>query len=71
MKIVKRGILPEKRIYIGVCPYCQTVMEAEQGELNPSSHCRSAYVDDCWGQKCLLCNNATIFRLKPPGKTND
>lgn len=38
MKIISHGIVPQKRIWRGTCRTCETVAEAEEGELSNITH---------------------------------
>ena len=69
MKIVKRGQLPEERVYVGVCKNCGTVMEAFRSELKGYYN----YQDSATilSAKCMLCQSLTYFRPKPPTGTDD
>jgi len=67
MKIVKKGILPKDRVYVGTCYNCKTVMEAKEAELKYTS-CRN---ETAYTASCMLCNVTVSFDLKPPENTND
>lgn len=67
MKIIKKGQLPEERVYVGECDNCHTVMEAKQSELRYNAWRN----EGCYFANCMLCNSSVSFRLKPPSVDYD
>jgi hypothetical protein len=67
MKCIKKGTLPENRIWKGECNYCHSVYEACEGELtNKGNDLRESY--SFAKAKCELCKYD--FFLYPPMKSN-
>ena len=67
MKCIKRGTLPEERIWKGECHNCHSVYEAREGELtNKENDFRDNY--SFAKARCELCKYD--FFLYPPMKSN-
>ena len=69
MKIVKRGQLPEERVYVGTCKNCDTVMEGSRSDLKGNYNFQDDIV--ILSAKCLLCGSLTYFKPKPPTDIDD
>ena len=61
MKIIKKGKLPEEKVYRATCYACATVFEfkAKEGEYFSNQRDGSAYI-----VKCPLCKNNVYHYLK-------
>lgn len=61
MEIIRKGELPEEKVWRGECSYCKTVVEAKQKELEVTYDQR----DGSYGSaKCPLCKKVMNFYLK-------
>lgn len=49
MKILTKGVLPEKTVMGGQCLNCKCVIECEKGEAKYTSDCRN---EDYWSVPC-------------------
>lgn len=58
MRVIRKGELPEKRIWKGSCSHCGQTYEAEQGELKITSDQRDG---DFGEARCTLCKQRVIF----------
>ena len=58
MKFIKKGELPETKVFEGNCNNCKSVLEATKGELTTVTDCRN---DIYFSADCLLCNNKVQF----------
>jgi len=72
MRITKRGVDPEERLWVGRCRNCGTDMEGTSKEmrceiksefLSKFSRRRNKRI---YGSDCLVCNKFVEFNLKPP-----
>ena len=59
MKIIKKGIPPKERLWIGTCTHCGSIFEAKQGEIEVSYDRGEQYAS----AKCEICSNQ--FYLYP------
>ena len=53
MKCIKRGTLPQERIWTGTCKNCHSIYEAREGELTIENDIRENY--SFARAKCELC----------------
>ncbi len=62
MKIIKRGLLPDLRIWRGVCRTCKSEFEALESELNVQNDQR----DGAWALKgCTECKTPDGISFGP------
>lgn len=67
MKIIKRGVLPQERVWSGTCHTCGTQAECFEAELKVTHDQR----DGTFGQTdCPVCNERMCFYPLPQGTTS-
>lgn len=65
MKIIKKGIPPEKREYTGECSNCDTVFEFERGEARYTSDQRDG---DFLQISCPVCSHTVSVDINERGR---
>ena len=60
MKIIKKGKLPEKRVYRAHCPHCKTIFSFEKHEAKLEGDQRDG---DFLRVKCPLCKNDVCISI--------
>ncbi len=67
MKIIKRGVIQPK-IFTATCPYCGSVLEAEEKELKKHSPSqwedRDEYRNEQYTGTCPVCNKVIYFKKR-------
>jgi hypothetical protein len=56
MKITKRGIIPEEKIWYGKCLICNSEAEATRKELLTLSRNQHCVTDTCIAVDCTVCS---------------
>lgn len=60
MKILKKGVIPGDRLYVGKCHHCSTEVEAKQSELRFTDSLKGPY----GSADCPLCQKEMHFDPK-------
>ena len=66
MKILKRGVKPEEKIYIGKCNICGTIVEAKGNEVKNTYDQRDG---DYHTINCPVCNNYSLMYMQIEGSS--
>lgn len=65
MKIIKRGIPSEDKVWLGTCTNCNSIIEATRRELKFDSFSRPG--EDFGRADCPVCNKSMCFYEKDHG----
>lgn len=60
MKLIKKGIVPEERIWKGTCRRCNSEFEAVQSELQNIESCPREHYEFCHAS-CEVCETGDVI----------